>query len=449
MNSKPQRFRSDKLIQAGLLWRILRPSLRYFANQEIPYVVALDGKTGNTLWSVALDKIKVMSVTAHAGKIVVVGRDEKSSSPAQKDATYHLLNLDSKSGKQNWHFQQKIAEDAAHDMSLFKPEISKEKILIPFRLGSNEKTEVVALDANDGQVKWRVNRPWGFDVRQAGITIWDNQSAVLKITDTEVLLQKYDALTGKKIWEVPIEKTPKWAKFPLQLGMLYLLRSTNQEILVLNNKTNSLYIYDWETGNLKSKRSKFYTLGWKNLILDNQRIYHETGHLLPASDLNAGKGMWTTDLQASDLNTGKGIWTTDLKQSQCGISDDAAVVAQGLLVACSHSLPEAERKKSGHVFSRWLALFDLKTGQHKWSQELQNPLGSFELSVAGSSDMLFTCRGQKPKELIALAQTDGHIVWRNSSIVCDSYIAPVVDADRVVVLAQKPRWKTWFSFIPF
>jgi outer membrane protein assembly factor BamB len=440
MSLQPKRFRSDKLIQAlvilglaGLLWQILRPSLRYFANQEIPYVVALDGKTGNTLWSVALDKIKVMSVTAHAGKIVVVGRDKKSSSPAQKDATYHLLNLDSKSGKQNWHFQQKMAENAAHDMSLFKPEISKEKILIPFRSGSNEKTEVVALDVNDGQVKWRINRPWGFGVRQAGITIWENQSAVLKITNADILLQKYDAVTGRKVWEVPIEKPPKWAKFPLQLGMLYRLRSTNQEILVLNDETNSLYIYDWKTGTLKSKRSDFSSAAWQNPILNDQTIYHHNGDIL----------------KASDLNTGKGIWSTDLKQRQCYSLDDAAIVTQGLLVACSHLLSETERKKSMDVFSRWLALFDLKTGRYKWSQELQNPLGVFELSVAGSSDMLFTCRGQKPEELIALDQTDGHSVWRSSSIACDSDIAPVVDADRVVVLAQKPRWKTWFSFIPF
>jgi outer membrane protein assembly factor BamB len=438
MNPKPQRFRSDKLIQAlvilglaGLLWRILRPSLRYFANQEIPYVVALDGKTGNTLWSVALDKIKVMSVTAHAGKIVVVGRDEKSSSPAQKDATYHLLNLDSKSGKQNWHFQQKMAENAAHDMSLFKPEISKETILIPFRLGSNEKTEVVALDANDGQVKWRINRPWGFGVRQAGITIWENQSAVLKITSTDILLQKYDAVTGRKVWEVPIEKPPKWAKFPLQLGMLYRLRSTNKQILVLNNQTHLLYIYDWENGKLKSERSDFYSLSPQNLVLNDLAVHHDSGRTL----------------QSSDLITGKGIWTTDLKRTKCDLTDDAAVLSQGLLVACSHSLPEEERQKSGNVFSRWLVLFDLQTGQQKWSQELPRPVRDLP-SVVGSSDRIFTIRGEKAEVLIALDQADGHIVWQNSSIAFDSYITPVVDADRVFVLAQKPRWQTWFRFIP-
>jgi outer membrane protein assembly factor BamB len=443
MNPKSKQFRSDTIYTAlviillgGLILPPLSRSFWEFADQRISYIAALDGKTGNVLWSVFPDKIKVMSLTTHSGKLLIAGRDEKPSSNRQKDSTYHLLNLNSESGKQNWHFTERMTESNAYDVSLFNLEVSKQHLLLPFRPGSGMETQIGALDMNNGQVQWKISRPWGFGTyNKSGITTWENQSAVVKIVDTDILLQKYDNATGKKIWEVPIEKVPKWAKFPLQLGRNYRLRSTEQQILILNEQTNSLYVYDWANGNLKSKHSNFYPLSRQTLALNDLAVYHATGNTL----------------QSSNLATGKGIWKVDLKRTKCDLTNDAAVLAQGLLVACSHLRPEGERKKYGSSFSRWLVLFNLQTGQQKWSQEILG-LRDYALSAAVSSERIFVVRedrSEEPNEIIALDPTNGHIVWRKTSILLNPYISPVVDADRVVVLAQKPRWKNWFSFIPF
>jgi outer membrane protein assembly factor BamB len=441
MNPKSKQFRPDKIYKAlvvillgGLILPPLSRSFWEFANQKISYVAALDGKTGNLLWSVFPDKIKIISLTAHSGKIVIAGRDENTSWERQKYTTYHLLNLKSESGKQNWHFKQKMTGTNAHDMTLFSPEMSKEKLLVAFRSeDSNMETQIIALGMNDGQMQWKINRPWGGDIFQTGMTIWENQSAVLRISSTDVLLQKYDAETGKKAWEISVEKIPKWAKFPLQLGMFYRLRSTDRQILLLNQKTNSLYVFDWENGKLKSKYSNFYSLSSQILFLNDLAVYHITGQAL----------------QSSNLTTGKQLWKVDLEQEKCGLPLNAAILTQGLLITCIHFLSEEERKKTGGSFLGELVFFDHKTGQQKWSQKFPErrvyPLSSV------NSDHVFISRDDRlgdPRELIALDQTDGHVVWQKPTIL-HPYISPVVDANRIVVVGQKPRWQTWFSFIPF
>ncbi len=410
---------------------------------KLPYLVSLDSKTGRYLWSVPIESSRVGSLTAQSGKLFITGYhrlDDRKFEDGTKDQ-YHLTALDAVSGKRLWEFN---APSYLNYEALFStpPNLTSENVTIAVNPDPKSKGKIITLNPATGDIKWTIDRPWMHARKESGITLQKNKAGILKFQSTGISIERIEPLTGKSLWRTTVEPIPKWSqdeqlfKDPLALMLVYKTASTDQYFLVYNNAKEILYLYDWETGKLKNtipgslpfQYPRQMSIAKNNLIYDSFTSWQR--------------------VKAIDIGTGKEIWNADIKKLNCGTDADVSISPQGLILDCiefNNDLTATKPKK------RWLVNFDLLSGQQRSLTQLKEPaISKFRSTIADSSGLVFTVSGEKPEKIVAIDSADGRLIWKQDSEELHDWVAPITEGDRVYVVAQIPRWRTWLGHIsPF
>jgi outer membrane protein assembly factor BamB len=420
-------FLSDKLDRN-------RPFERHITS-KLPYLVALDSKTGRYLWSVPIESSKVGSVTAQSGKLFITGEHRLGDRfEDRKKEQYHLTALDARNGKRLWEF--KAPAHLNDEAFITPPDITSENVTIAVNSDPKSKGKIITLNQATGEVKWSIDRPWMHKLMQSGITLQKNKTGILKLQSTGISIERVEPLTGKSLWTTVVDSIPKWSKYPLALTGVYQIASTDQYFLVLNDEKKLLYAYDWETGRLKNTIPGSFSFRHGSSIAKNNLLYDTAAF---------------ESLKAINIETGKELWKADTQKISC-MSESVSIVPQGLILACEEFLrnqdlmvPSSKPKK------RWLANFDLLSGQQRSLTQLEETDFSKQRSpIAESSGLLFTVSGEKPEKIVAIDPANGRLIWEKDSEELDNWVAPITEGDRVYVVAQIPRWRTWLGHIsPF